>query len=245
MRRAVVFSTVLIAYSVIAFSMSQDVHHSTLYHNCLKFGHLDGKQVKEYFFPRMTPEDINLALRDVRKFIRDEIRTVLRDKNKRVDEHFMINVLNIHGYIIRFIEDARVDLKTKRVFEDISSIRPGTVSLNQYWKMLSERHGVVLHAPKFYARCTDYLVILLRECFSSNSTDSQFVQDVKTKWWYWANKRLLPKLEGDQVFGSYYINQMRLFRELFDRWQDRVDAESAQQQQRYRDNGGQHAQDHR
>jgi len=202
---------------------------STLYERSLKFGFLDGKLVRKYYFPSMTPEDINLALRDIRKFIGKIIRSTIKDKDRQVDENFLINILNIHGHAVRFIEDARVDLKTKRVFVNKESTTPGTISLKEYWRRMAETTGVELHEAKFYARCTDFLVVLLRECFSSTCTEAAFVRDVKSRWWYWAKKRLLTKLENDPVFGCYYVNRLGLFEALFSKWQDRIDQESAKE----------------
>ena len=226
MKRLLFFLTICLTGSI---CISAPAKRSTLYERSLKFGFLDGKQVRKYYFPVMTPEDINLALLDIRKFIRDTIKSVIKDKGRQVDENFLINLLHVHGHVVRFIEDARVDLKTKRVFVEKETTTPGTISLREYWKKISAETGVELHEAKFYARCTDYLVILLRECFSSICTEKEFVHDVKSRWWYWAKKRLLTKLENDPVFGCYYVNRLALFESLFAKWQDRIDKESAKE----------------
>ena len=91
---------------------------SNLYKNYLmKKNELDARLVCECYFEGATPEEINLALLDIKEFHHDVVCGLIEHNRGRLDRVFLENVLNVHGWLIRYLESAYVSLKTKKVFK--------------------------------------------------------------------------------------------------------------------------------
>ena len=184
---------------------------------------LDGELLRKVYLPRLSPEQINLALRDIRIFIRSVLRGVVRGKDRKADRDFLINILHIHGHIINFIEDSWVNLDTKKIVVTTKKGQRATgnvIPLARYWSWIEKEKGEKLHCYKFYASCIDYLMILIRSYFRFPCKDQDLLGDVEDMWLYWLIERLACKLDGHLDFGGYYAENVELMRQIFQIWKD-------------------------
>jgi len=195
---------------------------SVLYKIYLSKGELDAQVICDGYFLRMSPDEINKSLRDIRQFIRAVLCAVMKNKTREVDEAFLINILHIHGYIINFIEDAWVDLDTKKVFKAKKGkpVSGNAVQLSRYWSWMEQAQNEKLHCYKFYASCIDYLIVLLRAHFLVPCKDEEALEDMEDRWLHWLVERLGCKLDGHLSFGGYYSENIELFRQIFQSWKD-------------------------
>lgn len=195
---------------------------SVLYDVYLSKGELDAKIICDGYFLRMSPEEINKSLRDIRQFIRAVFRSVIKNKIKKVDEAFLVNILHIHGHIINFIEDAWVDLDTKRVFKARKGkpVMGNVMQLSRYWSRMEQQNNEKLHCYKFYAGCIDYLIVLLRSFFTVSCKSEEALEEMEDRWMHWLIERLGCKLDGHHAFGGYYAENIELFRQIFQAWKN-------------------------
>jgi len=207
---------------------------SVLYKSYLAKGELDAKLICNCYFPQMSPEEINKSLCDIRQFLRAVLRAVIKDESRKADETFLINILHIHGYIINFIEDAWLNLDTKKVFvaKKGRRITGNVMQLARYWSYLEQQCGEKLHCYKFYASCIDYLIVFLRSRFLVPCKDGKALNDMESRWLHWLVERLWCKLDGHMTFGGYYGENIELFRQIFQAWKS--DFEKKQELKRAR-----------
>ena len=204
---------ILLLSSLLIFNANAK-KRSFLYEAYLSKGELDSPLICHGFFLQMTPEQINESIGEIRKFVREEVM----DNLSNIDESLIKRILHVHGHIIKFIEEAWVHKKTKKVFRPKPKNIHSTelISLMAYWKSL-EKSGVKIHYPKFFASCIDYLAMLLRAYFSYPCTDGQRLNEVEHQWLYWMG-RVEKHIDDDPIFGGYYNENLSLFKEVFKGW---------------------------
>lgn len=182
---------------------------------------LDAYLVCKSIFPRMSPEQINDSVRDIQLFIeayeRAGVRATLAQQCK-IGDFFLTNILHAYGHVITFIEEAWVNIKSKRVFVQKSNREfvPNSVPLMDYWLYL-EQQGVKLHIDTFYASCIDYLLVMIGTQLSMPCRDVEHMSEVQDRWIYWMEK-VARKLEDNETFGGYYAEQVKNFKEVFALW---------------------------
>lgn len=188
---------------------------------------LDTDLVCNHIFPLMTPEQINESLNDIRKFTEEYERAGVKSDlrgDQKIGEFFLANILHSFGYVVTFIENAWVDIKSKAVFveenyEDVENAIP----LEEYWDFLSKRDGLKINTDKLYASCIDYLTVMLGVHLSEPCLDWDHLSEVEDRWIYWMEK-VTRKLDGNEIFGGYYNEYLSIFREVFYLW--KVDFEN-------------------
>ena len=207
------FLSTLIPFFAIA---NPNKEQSLFYKAYLSKGELNANLVCHGFFLEMTPEQINNAINDIRKFIQEE---VIANINK-IDEFFIKRILHIHGHIIMFIEEAWVHKKTKKLVRARPKNVPAYefISLMKYWQIL-ENSGVKIHYHKFFASCIDYLAMLLRAYFSYQCTNYQKLDEVNYTWMYWMG-RISGHISDNAIFGGYYSQNLILFKEIYRIWEE-------------------------
>lgn len=186
----------------------------------LSKGELYAPLICETYFPKMSVEQINDSIREITRFIEYYVFVTAIINRKKIGVLFLTNILHTYGHIIRFIEDARVNLKTKKVFRvDDGEWVPNCVSLSDYWAFMEDASGYKLHCHKFYATCIDYLSVMLRSFLLFPAKDWEQVDDVELRWLHWI-ERIEKKLNGNKIFGGYYHENVKFFREVFLLWED-------------------------
>jgi hypothetical protein len=192
----------------------------------LERGELDAQFLCKNFFPKMTPEEINGAFRDIRKFIEHYIKTAIGNDLKKVGEGFLTDILHVYGYLIRFIENAWVDRKTKRVFvEEKKDSVTNADRLMDYW-WFYEQSGHKLYCYKAYANCIDLLNILIRAHFMFPCYSEEQLKEMDSRWLWWLEK-VTGKLRDNPIFGGYYQENVRLFREVYALWKNDFELKAA------------------
>ena len=187
-------------------------------------GELDAPLICKKIFPRMLPEQVNESFRDVRKFIQNYSRTTLCEDRRKIGEIFLRDILHVYGHIFTFAQNARVDMKTKRVFvPEVNDRTIGTRSLVDYWWLLEHEVGLKLHVYKFYASCIDYLTVMIHSYMTFPCFDKKQLREMDDRWLWWLEK-VTSKLSEDPVFGGYYQENARLFREVFSLWKSDFDS---------------------
>jgi hypothetical protein len=194
-------------------------YKSELYKKYLRFGELDHKVVAKHYFEGASPEEVNLALRDIRKFICSIITNLWITNKRAIDESFLINILNVYGYLIIYLEKARVDVETKKGFKHKRRFgnveRPNSRTLFSYWADMEQRHGVRLHWYKFYARAIDHLIILIRTYLMFSFKNRKEYNDMANIWMHWLLERLGVRLDKNSKFGAYYKENISFINEIF------------------------------
>lgn len=199
------------------------IFKSELYKKYLHRGGLDPKIIKKCYFEGASPEEVNLALRDLRKFIFEFIKNTLIKNKKEIDDSFLINILNIYGHIIIYLEKARVDLTTKKVFKQKrrfgNTERPNSQLLFSYWAEMERKNGTKLHWNKFYARGIDYLIVLIRNYLMSPCESQKELSEMQDPWMYWLVERLGARISNNSKFGGYYNDDILRIKEIFKIWE--------------------------
>ena len=193
---------------------------SNLYKKYIRYGDVDPKIVRSSYFEGATPEEINLALFDLRKFIHNHIKYSLKNDYENVDTGFLINILNFYGWIIKYLEKASVNPKTKRVFEDKKG---SELSIFQYWKEMEAKKGLVLNWPKFYASATDHLVMLIHSKLLFECCDRAEFSEMRRTWIHWLSKKLLCRLSTNSTFGGYYDECIKKIVEVYNIWSEKYE----------------------
>lgn len=189
-----------------------------LYQAYLQHGDLDPILVCKKFFPKMTPEQVNVALRDIRKFIENFINLAVTNYPSRVGEKFLADILHTYGHVITFIDNAWVDRKTKRVFvpEDQESTRYADPILD-YWWFAKNARGEKLHVDKFNASCIDLLTIMIGSYLRFPCYDRKQKDEMENRWLWWLEK-VTRKIMDSPIFGGYYQANAKDFREVCALW---------------------------
>jgi hypothetical protein len=196
---------------------------SNLYKKYIRYGNVEPKIVRSVYFEGETPEEINLALFDLRKFIHNHIKYSLKNDYENVDTGFLINILNFYGWIIKYLEKASVDPKTKRVFEDKKG---SELSIFQYWKEMEDKKDLnakdkkvsKFHWPKFYGSAADHLSILIYVKLIFECCDRHEFVEMRTTWVHWLSEKLLGRLSTDPTFGGYYDERIKKLVEVYKIW---------------------------
>jgi hypothetical protein len=195
-------------------------YKSALYNSYLRYGTLDAQEIRNYFFEGNSPEQINLALNDIRKFIERVSCGLLIHEPKKVDETYVLKILNIYGWIIRYIEKAYV-MPDNRVFKIGNkrkmALPQGAVPLFAHWGVMEREKGTTLHWYKFYATAIDHLIIFIRSRLSFPCNNSERLRS--RPWWMsWLTDRLQRPLVGNITYGHYYYKNVKLIEELYEAW---------------------------
>lgn len=174
------------------------------------------------FFLFMRPEEINLALKDIRKFIRRYFTTEIKNNGiKNLGRQRVGDVLHSYGYVIRFIEAAWVDRATHRIIqakEDQTFVRNAD-PLVDYWWFIEKTQGVKLHCYKFYASCIDRLVVMMNANLIRPCRDCAQLRDMESRWLWWLRK-MAGKLHNNKTWGAQYHQVVKTFGELFTMWKN-------------------------
>jgi hypothetical protein len=201
-----------------AGAAEKGLYKSKIYNIYLKHNVLDAREIRKNFFEGNTPEEINLALNDIRKFIENVTRGLLVHNPKRADELYLLNILNIYGWLIRYIEAAYVVPGNRVFLKKRETVLPkDSVPLFMYWGAAEREKGTKLHWYKFYATAIDHLIIFIRSRLAFPCRDSSMLRS--RPWWMsWLTDRLQKPLVGNPTFSHYYYKNVQLFKEMYDQW---------------------------
>ena len=182
----------------------------------------DARYAIEHYMEGSSYKELNLSLLDIRKFIREVVRNHIKYCGIKINKYFLVNILNIHGHLIKFLENAYVNLKTKKVFEKRSGMvfsSSEAMPLLSYWAEVERDEGLVLHWYKFYASCIDYLILQVRSHLLFPCHGWEELSEMGN-WMHWLTQRLQMQLVGNLTFGGYYRTQVELFQEMFKKWSE-------------------------
>lgn len=202
-----------------------DKEPGLLYKVYLSKGELDAKILRYAYLRHLSPQEINLALRDIRKFIRNAVKKALKDPKKQIDEFALTNILHIFGHIYMFIEHTWIDNETekiKAVYEPKDRVNnvPGATRLLDYWAEKEKTEGLKLHTHKFYANAIDFLIVMVRSYLIFPCRSMEDWKEMNKRWVLWLVNKLAPKMERSLAFGGYYHENIELFKEIFAAWVD-------------------------
>lgn len=194
---------------------------------------INGYYICKSKLPGMTPEEVNESLRDTRKFIAYSVSTALQNCPEKIGKDFLTEILHIYGHYIIFIENAYVNRTTGRVFRPKENeIVRHADPLTDYWWLAGQEHGVKLHDAKFYASCLDYLIIMTRVYLLFPCETKDQWREMDWRWISWL-ERVAAKVRDDPIYGGYYQENVKLFREAYALWkQDYENKQKAKREAR-------------
>jgi hypothetical protein len=182
-------------------------------------GELDPNLISKCFFPYMTPNQVNTSLRDIRRFIEKFTRVAVKKDVRLVGEKFLTDILHTYGHVINFIDNSWVDRRTNRIVvaKKNKDWVPNADPLVDCWWYMEQTQGAKLHMYKFYASCIDYLTIMIRAYLLFPCRDYNQLCEMDNRWLWWIEK-VTCKLHENSVFGGYYQENVKLFREVYMLW---------------------------